>query len=86
VLTLMLVAPFVTFGFMRTGSGVGVGTGWVEAAALGGCELDPAGSEGVPAQAASAVASKAAPALPYSLRIALVGINKPPRSEPRSGR
>ncbi|HEU4909238.1 MAG TPA: hypothetical protein VFT17_10255 [Propionibacteriaceae bacterium] len=77
VLTLMLVAPSLTFGFKRTGLGVGFGTGWVDAAAPGCCELDPAGSEGVPAHAASAVASNTAPALPYSLRIALVGINTP---------
>jgi hypothetical protein len=64
-------------GLRRTGSGAGAGTGWVEAAALGCWELDPAGSRGVPAQAVSVVASKTAAAPPYSLRILLLGINNP---------
>ncbi|HEY6812769.1 MAG TPA: hypothetical protein VI074_08760 [Propionibacteriaceae bacterium] len=74
-----LVAPFLTLGSRRTGSGVGadVGTGRVEAAALGCWELDPAGSFGVPAQAARVVASKTAAAPPQSLRILLLGINTP---------
>jgi hypothetical protein len=64
VLTLTLVAPFWMLGLRRTGSGAGAGTGWVEAAALGCWELDPAGSRGVPAQAVSVVASKTAAAPP----------------------
>ena len=64
-------------GFKTTGSGVGVGTGWVEAAALGCCEVDPAGLLGSAAQAARLVASKTATVLPYSLRIVLLGINNP---------
>ena len=77
VSTLTLLAPFLTLDLKLTGSGVGVGTGWVGAVAPGGCELVPPGADGVPAQAARVVASSTAPAAPDSLCILVIAINIP---------